>query len=96
MKSYRETGPSTSQTPATSNIQTIKIENAPVQDMNNQPQTVQVQYVDQDGNVLHVVNQPGNGANCSHFYTSVFSICHYKRQQRRLLKQSVKHQRRQL
>lgn len=62
MKLYREAGPSTVQPSTASNIQqtTMKIEGAPVQDMNNQPQTVQVQYVDQDGNVLHVVNQPGD------------------------------------
>jgi hypothetical protein len=54
MKSYREAGPSTAQPSAGSNIQqgAMKIDGAPAQDI-NQPQTVQVQYVDQDGNVLH-------------------------------------------
>lgn len=59
MKNYREAGPSR---PTTSNIQqptnAIKIDASNVQD--HQPQQVQVQYVDQDGNVIHVVNQPAS------------------------------------
>lgn len=60
MKNYREAGPLASQTP--SNVQpssnAMKMDNPSIQDMNNQqPQTVQVQYVDNEGNIIHVVNQ---------------------------------------
>lgn len=60
MKSYRETGPSTLSGPAPSNVQQVgtPVKMEAQQDMNNQPQQVQVQYVDQHGNIVHVVNQP--------------------------------------
>jgi hypothetical protein len=64
MKTYREAGPSNNRPPTATNVQqsvnAIKIDSTQVQDLNNQPQQVQVQYVDQEGNVIHVINQPAS------------------------------------
>jgi len=73
MKTYREAGPSTTpiRGPIPVNIQQpIKIDGSSGQEMNNHQQTVQVQYVDQDGNIIQVINQPAYVASGDNVYVN--------------------------
>jgi hypothetical protein len=56
MKNYREeAGPSTR---APTALVQSKNEDIPPQQQQPPPQTVQVQYVDQDGRIVHLIQQP--------------------------------------